>query len=81
MTQVNDYHVIINMKETGENIEKLRLKRGISVKELEEIFGFNTPQSIYKWQRGESLPTIDNMVVLARIIGVSVDDLISLEKA
>jgi len=26
------------------------------------IFGFETPQAVYKWQKGIALPTVDNLV-------------------
>ncbi|MEE3400279.1 MAG: helix-turn-helix transcriptional regulator, partial [Eubacterium sp.] len=41
-----------------------------------DIFGFATPQAIYKWQRGMTLPTIDNLVVLATVFGVTMDEII-----
>jgi hypothetical protein len=40
------------------------------------IFGFATPQAIYKWQKGTAMPTIDNLVVLAMIFQVKMDDII-----
>ncbi|MCD7737967.1 MAG: helix-turn-helix domain-containing protein [Lachnospiraceae bacterium] len=49
---------------------------GLSVKDLQDIFGFSTPQALYKWQHGTALPTIDNMVVLAAVFGVKVDDIL-----
>ena len=52
---------IINMEETGSNIVRLREDAGLSVRDLQDIFGFATPQAIYKWQRGVSMPTIDNL--------------------
>jgi len=45
----------INMTETGRNIEAMRKKIGMTVKELQEIFGFATPQAIYKWQQGAAM--------------------------
>lgn len=42
----------IDMVATGNNITKLRKIAGLSVKDLQDIFGFATPQAIYKWQRG-----------------------------
>ena len=42
------YFPAIDLKATGLNILKLRLKSGYSVKELQDCFGFDTPQSIYK---------------------------------
>lgn len=67
---------VIDMIKTGQNITNLRIKSGLSVKDLQDIFGFGTPQAIYKWQHGTSLPTIDNMVVLAAVFGVKVDDIL-----
>ena len=66
----------INMKATGENIEKLRKQCGLSVRDLQDIFDFGTPQAIYKWQRGRTLPTLDNLVVLAAVFGVLMDEII-----
>jgi transcriptional regulator with XRE-family HTH domain len=54
----------------------LRKRAGLSVADLQDIFGFTTPQAIYKWQRGTTLPTIDNLVVLAEVFGVRMDDII-----
>lgn len=67
---------IIDMVRTGQNINRLRKAAGISVKDLQDIFGFGTPQAIYKWQHGTALPTIDNLVVLAAVLGVKVDDVL-----
>ena len=46
------------------------------MRELQEIFGFATPQAIYKWQRGVVLPTVDNLVILSRVLGVPVDEIL-----
>ncbi|MBO4496095.1 MAG: helix-turn-helix transcriptional regulator [Clostridiales bacterium] len=64
---------IINMEETGSNIVRLRENAGMSVRELQDIFGFATPQAIYKWQRGVSMPTIDNLVVLSITFQVPIE--------
>ncbi len=67
----------IDMTGTGRNIVKLRQDAGMSVKDLQEIFGFATPNAIYKWQNGLAMPTIDNLIILAAIFGVTVDDIIA----
>ena len=64
---------VVNMKQTGQNITMLREQRGISVKQLQCMMGFATPQAIYKWQHGESLPTVDNLVALSAIFSVPID--------
>ena len=66
----------IDMVKTGQNITTLRKKAGLTVKDLQEVFGFGTPQAIYKWQKGTALPTLDNLVVLAALFGVKVDDIL-----
>ena len=70
---------VINMAETGKNIERLRKEAGLSVKNLQDLFGFRTPQAIYKWQRGCALPSIDNLVVLSSVLNVKIDDILVLE--
>ena len=70
----------INMTETGRNIENLRRGRGISVRQLQEIFGFATPQAIYKWQHGDTLPTVDNLLVLARIFQTPIEKILVVEE-
>ena len=67
---------VIDLTATGRNIMTLREARGISVRDLQEIFGFGTPNAIYKWQHGTALPTVDNLVVLAAVFGVSVDEIL-----
>ncbi len=64
------------MVKTGQHITELRVQAGLSVRQLQEIFGFSTPQALYKWQHGTALPTIDNLVVLAAVFGVKVDDIL-----
>lgn len=65
---------VVDMKQTGQKIASLRVQRGFSVRDLQNMLGFATPQSIYKWQRGETLPTVENLVALACILSVSIDD-------
>ena len=67
---------VIDMTATGINITRLRINAGLTVKDLQDIFGFSTPQAIYKWQRGTALPTVDNLVVLAAVLGVKIDDIL-----
>ena len=66
----------VNMTMTGQNIRNLRMKSGITVSALQQVFGFSSPQAIFKWQRGDSLPTVDNLVILAAVFNVSIDDIL-----
>lgn len=66
----------IDLPMTGANIVRLRKAAGLSVRDLQQTFGFNSPQAIYKWQRGDALPTIDNLLVLAVLFRVRIDDIL-----
>ena len=64
---------------TGRNIDRLRVEAGLSVRDMQTVFGFATPQAIYKWIRGASLPTIDNLVILAAMLGVTLDEIVAVD--
>jgi transcriptional regulator with XRE-family HTH domain len=66
----------IDMAATGRNIARMRQNAGFSVRDLQEFFGFATPQAIYKWQRGDALPTLDNLVILASVFGTTMDAIV-----
>ena len=70
----------IDVVATGDNISRLRERAGMTVKDLQDIFGFATPQAIYKWQNGVSMPTVDNLIVLSAILDVKVEDIVVLNK-
>ncbi len=67
---------VIDMIRTGQNIGRLRKQAGLTVRDLQDVFGFATPQAIYKWQQGAALPTLDNLVVLAAVLQVHMDDIL-----
>ncbi len=67
----------IDMKATGENIRAFIKKRKMRIADVQAAFGFNTPQAIYKWMRGDAMPTIDNVVILADIFGVEIGDIVA----
>ncbi len=70
----------INMIATGNNITRLRKEKGISVKQIQEVMGFNTPQAIFKWQRGETMPTLDNIVVLSELFNTTIEEIVVIER-
>ena len=69
----------IDLKRTGQNILRMRKNVGISVRELQVMFGFTSPQAIYNWQNGISLPSVDNFIVLAAVLGTTIEEIIAIE--
>lgn len=67
---------VLDAKATGARIRELRKEKKIKVEEVSRFMGFETEQAVYKWQRGDSLPTVDNLYALSRLFGTSVDDIL-----
>ncbi len=67
---------VIDLVATGRNIYALRKARGLSVSDVQEFFGFDAPQAIYKWQKGQTLPTTENLYALSALLEVPIEDII-----
>lgn len=67
---------VLDLCATGERIKTLMKQRGISVKQMQIILGFPYCQTIYNWFQGKNMPTIDNLVVLARVLSVRMDEIV-----
>ena len=67
---------VIDLAATGENISRLRRAKGLTVRQVQSYFGFEEPQAIYKWQRGESLPTVDNLYALSHLLEVPMNEIL-----
>lgn len=65
----------INMVATGHNINVIRKNAGITVHDIQRTVGVTQP-AIYKWLRGEAMPTLDNLVILAAMLEVGLDDIV-----
>lgn len=61
---------------TGQKINSAIKQGGYSIRELQEMLGLSCPQPIYRWIRGRTLPSIDNLYMLSRILGVHMEDLL-----
>lgn len=67
---------VIDPVATGENIKALRKAKGFTVKDLQNFFGFDEPQAIYRWQQGKTVPTVDNLYALSQVLEVSMNEII-----
>lgn len=70
----------IDMYATGKRIDDLRAKQGLSKVDVQHHFGFNTPTAVYRWVRGECLPSLDNLVILADLFNCKIDDILIIKK-
>ena len=67
---------VIDPVATGACIRELRMERHITVAGLKDMLELESVQAIYKWQRGECLPSVDNLYAISRLLGVPVDNII-----
>ena len=70
---------MINTAATGQNINRMRIEAGMTVRDMQQVFGVTTPPAIYTWIHGTAMPTIDNMVILAAMFDVTVDEIIAVD--
>ena len=70
----------IDMIATGARIRDMRDDVGMTTADIQAAFGFGTPQAIFKWMRGDALPTVDNLVILADLFGVTVNDILVIRR-
>jgi len=47
------------------------------VKDIQEYLKLACPQSIYRWYKGQILPSVDNLLMLSRLLGVHMEDLLA----
>lgn len=69
MEENKDFNAII-----GKNLLKLRKDKKLTQLELAEKFNYSD-KSISKWEKGESMPSVEVLCELANFYGVSMDDL------
>ena len=72
-------HPVINLKSTGNNIKMLREKKGMSVKSLSEFMEFESVQAVYNWQKGRSLPSLENLMVLSELFDEAIEGILIYE--
>lgn len=50
----------INVDATGKQLKRIRKEHNFSVQDIQHQIGLISAQAIYKWERGQALPSLDN---------------------
>ena len=66
----------INAPATAENIGLLMRTHGITAADVAREMGFTTRNAVYRWLNAEALPSLDNLVILAGMLDVRMDDIV-----
>ena len=73
-------YITIDPEATGRNIRVLMTQNGYDIDDVREACGNVSAQAVYKWLKGQSLPSIDSLLVLARIFHAQLDDILVFEE-
>lgn len=71
---------VIDLAATGRNILSLRQKKGLTVRDMQKWFNFEEPRAIYKWQSGQSLPSVDNLYALSVLLDIPIEEILITKK-
>ena len=63
----------VDARKTGRRMKELCRRRNISVKDIQEDLLIGAFQSIYAWFSGKSLPSLENLYRLSRLLNVPMD--------
>ena len=66
--------------EIANRLQQLRKQKGYSQEQLADELGISR-QAVSKWERAEASPDTDNLICLARLYGISLDELLSTEES
>ena len=66
----------IDVIKTGQNIKRIMQVKGLTVKDIQAFLQLGTPQGIYHWFEGKTMPTLDNIYALSELFQMPVDDIL-----
>ena len=70
---------VINLVKTGNNIKRIAKENGYSADKIRDMLGFSDRSNVYKWFRGDALPSVDNLLALSILFGVTINEMIIVE--
>lgn len=72
-------YLTIRQEETGRRIKMLLAENGYSVRDIQSAMGFENPQAVYKWTSGKSLPSLDNLLILSKLLNTSIEEILVID--
>ena len=66
----------IDITATGAKIHDMAKAAGFTAKDFADACCLTNRNAVYKWFRGACMPTIDNFVIIAGMLGTTIDNLV-----
>ena len=74
---MEESRTIIDMEKTGNKLRRYVETCGYSVKDIQCYLGLSCPQPVYRWYKGDNLPSVDNLLRLSELFHVHMEDLLA----
>lgn len=71
---------VIDVPKTGKHIKFLMAQKGLAARDVTDFLGFEYTRAVYHWLNGQSLPTVDHLCALSKLLEVPMDDILILKK-
>lgn len=69
-------YISLDLVLTGQKIHSAIINSGYSVRQVQEMLNLSCPQPIYRWIHGYTLPSVDNLYRLSKILCVRMEELL-----
>lgn len=70
----------IDMAATGRKIKSLMDARHMKATEVSSFMGFQEPRAVYKWLSGTTLPSVDNLMRLSKLLDTPMDEILQVHE-
>lgn len=69
----------IDQQRTGQKLKIMMKLAGYDVKYIQEYLNLSCPQPVYRWFRGQILPSVEKLCALSNLLGVHMEELLVLK--
>ena len=69
---------VIDVEATSLRIGEMIEEKGLTARQIQRQLDLDTIQAVYKWMKPQynSIPSIDNLVKLSKLLGCSLEDIL-----
>ena len=65
----NDQYPGLDVSQSGKSLRYQIRRAGYNIREIQDYLHLSCPQPVYRWLRGKTLPSVDHLYALSRLLG------------